>query len=89
MDQSFRTLHNGDVSIAHTHANKSRLEHCVSEQSALLFIDVSGFTKLSRSLEVESLSKVRRHCLCPIGIVFAVALHFLTNNNQCSLNDDR
>ena len=35
------------------------LPHAIRYEAALLFIDMSGFTKLSQSLDVESLSKVR------------------------------
>jgi class 3 adenylate cyclase len=35
-----------------------KLPKCVERESALLFVDMSGFTKLSTMLDVESLSKV-------------------------------
>jgi class 3 adenylate cyclase len=35
-----------------------KLPKCVERESALLFVDMSGFTKLSTILDVESLSKV-------------------------------
>lgn len=40
---------------------KSRLPTSESYQAALLFIDMSGFTKLSQALDVESLSKVSKN----------------------------
>jgi class 3 adenylate cyclase len=38
--------------------DKFVLPKCVERESALLFVDMSGFTKLSTMLDVESLSKV-------------------------------
>lgn len=38
--------------------NMIELPKCVERESALLFVDMSGFTKLSTMLDVESLSKV-------------------------------
>jgi len=40
---------------------KSRLPTSNTYQAALLFIDMSGFTKLSQALDVESLSKVSKN----------------------------
>ncbi|CAB9519698.1 cyclase type 10 [Seminavis robusta] len=53
------TYHTGNAKTP-THsllAPQKRLES-IRHTAALLFVDISGFTKLSRSLEVESLSKV-------------------------------
>lgn len=72
LDMSFHSLSSQNTttaaaegpSVAHMHANKERLES-TRHKSAILFVDISGFTKLSRSLEVESLSKVSKrqlHC---------------------------
>jgi hypothetical protein len=39
-----------------------RMPYAVPYEAALLFVDMSGFTKLSQSLDVESLSKVSWEC---------------------------
>lgn len=41
---------------------RMELPHASEYQAALLFIDMSGFTKLSQHLDVESLSKVSNCC---------------------------
>ncbi len=41
-------------------SDSSRMPYSQTHDAALLFIDMSGFTKLSQMLDVENLSKVRR-----------------------------
>jgi hypothetical protein len=56
----------GDRKQAHLRINDQQmltLPHSTRRRSALLFVDVSGFTKLSTILDVESLSRVRAMCL--------------------------
>lgn len=50
------TLADTNVDIAQSNATPKSQKY----QAALLFIDMSGFTKLSQALDVESLSKVSR-----------------------------
>ena len=49
---------NGKTTVAGQNATATPRLFSTRERGALLFVDISGFTRLSQSLEVESLSKV-------------------------------
>ena len=54
-DHRYSSINSG----ASTTVSMLKLPFAVKRQSALVFVDISGFTKLSTMLDVESLSKVR------------------------------
>jgi hypothetical protein len=61
--------------------------HVTKYQAALLFIDMSGFTKLSQSLDVESLSKVSLIFLSYNKM--AITENMKSHNLQISLLENR
>lgn len=56
--ESEKSASNGRASLASVAFSTLNMPYNVKRQSALVFVDISGFTKLSRMQDVESLSKV-------------------------------
>ena len=54
-DDAFRHQRNEETKLT--------LPHAKTYSAALLFIDMSGFTKLSQMMDLESLSKVRNEAI--------------------------